>query len=84
MTDAADLAPPGAGDLATRDAETGETLGVHLTDEVRRRIADEAERFAADLRAWCLARGIGHGEAPTSIAADVLVLGVLRHGGLLR
>jgi len=84
VTDAADLAPPGAGDVAARDAETGETLGIHLTDEVRRRIADEAERFAADLRAWCLARGIGHAEAPTSIPADVLVLEVLRHGGLLR
>ena len=84
VTDAADVAPPWGGDLAARDAETGETLGVHLTDEVRGRIAAVAARFAADLRAWCLARGIGHAEAPTRVPADVLVLEVLGRGGLLR
>jgi uncharacterized protein (DUF58 family) len=84
VTDPADLAPPGAGDLAATDAETGETLGIHLTDEVRRRIAGEAERFGRDLRGWCLSRSIGHAEAPTHVPADVLVLDVLRHGGLLR
>ena len=84
VTDEADLAPPGGGDLAARDAETGETLGVHLTDDVRRRIAQEAERFADDLRGWCLARGIGHADAPTSVPADVLVLEVLRRGRFLR
>jgi len=84
VTDASDLAPPGGGDLAARDAETGEILGVHLTEEVRRRIAQEAERFGSALRRWCLARGVGHAEAPTSVPADVLVLEVLRRGGLVR
>lgn len=84
VTDPADLAPPGLGDLAARDAETGEVLGVHLTDELRERIAEQAERFAADLRAWCLSRGIGHAEAPTHVPVDTLVLGVLRRGGFLR
>jgi len=84
VTDAADLAPPGTGDLAVTDAETGETLGVHLTDEVRERLAREAERFAAEARAWCLGRGIGYAEAPTHVPADAMVLDVLRRGGLVR
>jgi uncharacterized protein (DUF58 family) len=84
VTDAADLAPPGTGDLAAGDAETGEVLAVHLTEEVRERIMREAERFQADLRAWCLDRGIGCAEAPTHVPVDALVLEVLRGGGLLR
>ncbi|HUU12054.1 MAG TPA: DUF58 domain-containing protein [Phycisphaerae bacterium] len=83
VTDPEDLAPPGLGDLAVADAETGDVLGIHLTDEVRGRLAREAERFAADMRAWCLARGIGYAEAPTRVPADVLVTDVLRRGGLL-
>lgn len=83
VTDPADLAPPGVGDLAIADAETGEVLGVHLTQEVRERLAREAARFTADARAWCLSRGIGYAEAPTAIAPDVLVLDVLRRGGFL-
>jgi len=84
VTDPADLAPPGTGDLAVADAETGETLGVHLTADVRERLAREAERFAAEARAWCLGRGIGYAEAPTRTPADAMVLDVLRRGGLVR
>jgi len=84
VTDPADLAPPGPGDLAVADAETGEVLGVHMTEEVRARIAAEAERFKAEMQAWCLERGIGHAEAPTRVPVDTLVLEVLRRGGFLR
>jgi len=84
VTSAADLAPPGLGDLALADAETGDVLGVHLTEDVRRRLAAEAERFKADARAWCHERRIGYAEAPTEVPVDTLVLEVLRRGGLLR
>jgi uncharacterized protein (DUF58 family) len=84
VTDPADLAPPGTGDLAVTDAETGDVLGVHLTDAVRERLAAEAARFAAEARAWCLGRGIGYAEAPTRTPADAMVLDVLRRGGLVR
>jgi uncharacterized protein (DUF58 family) len=84
VTDPADLAPPGVGDFAVADAETGQTLGVHLTDEVRQRLAAQAERFKGDLRAWCLDRGIGCAEAPTAVPVDTLVMDVLRRGGFLR
>ncbi|MFO8012782.1 MAG: DUF58 domain-containing protein [Phycisphaerae bacterium] len=84
VTDPADLAPPGAGDAAVADAETGEVLGVHLTEAVRERLAAEAERFAAEARAWCLGRGIGYAEAPTRTPADAMVLDILRRGGLVR
>lgn len=83
VTDDADLAPQGTGHLTLTDAETGETLGVHLSDEVRLCLRQEAERFAAEVRAMCLNRGIGYAEAPTRIPADVMVLDVLRRGGLL-
>ena len=83
VTDPADLAPPGTGDLAVVDAETGEALGIHLTDEVRERLATEAARFAAEARAWCLAQRIGHAEAPTRVPADALVVDVMRRGGFV-
>ena len=84
VTDAADVSTPGLGDFALSDAETGEVMGVHVTEQVRERLVAEAARFSADLRAWCLARGIGYAEAPTGIAVDELVLDVLRRGGFLR
>ena len=84
VTDPSDLAPPGTGEVAVADAETGQVLGVHLTTAVRERLAREAERFAAEARAWCLGRGIGYAEAPTRVPADAMVLDVLRHGGLVR
>jgi len=84
VTDRSDLAPPGAGDLVLEDAETGETLGVHLSPEVRERLALEAAQFGAEVRSWCLARGIGYAEAPTHVPVDTLVLEVLRRGGLVR
>jgi uncharacterized protein (DUF58 family) len=84
VTDPADLAPPGAGDLAVTDAETDETLTVHMTDDVRERVAAEAARLKADLRSWCLSRDVGYAEAPTVLPVDELVLEVLRRGGFLK
>ena len=84
VTDPADLAPPGLGNLAVADAETGDQIAVHLTDAIRTRLAAEAARFNEEVRAWCLARGIGYAEAPTSLAPDELVLDVLRSGGMVR
>jgi len=84
VTDPADLAPPALGDLAVSDAETGDVLGVHMTEEVRERLAGEADRFKAEVQAWCLSRGIGYAEAPTHVPVDALVLEVLRRGGFLR
>jgi uncharacterized protein (DUF58 family) len=83
VTDLADLAPPGMGDIAVADAETGESLGVHLTQDLRERLAREAARFTAEARAWCLGREIGYAEAPTHVPADALVMDVLRRGGFL-
>jgi uncharacterized protein (DUF58 family) len=84
VTDPADFAPGGAGEVAVADAETGEVLAVHLTAEVRERLAAEAARFKAEVLSWCLERGIGYAEAPTSVAVDTFVLEVLRRGGLLK
>ena len=83
VTDAADVAPQGLGDLALLDAETGRLMGVHLTAEVRERLAAEAARFAAEAKAWCLSRGIGYAEAPTREPVDAFVMDVLRRGGFL-
>jgi len=84
VTDRADLAPEGLGDLAVEDAETGETIGVHLGPEMRERLAAEARHFGEEVRAWCADRGIGYAAAPTDLAVDALVLDVLRRGGLVR
>lgn len=84
VADRADLAPEGLGDLAVEDAETGETMGVHLGPEVRERLIAEARRFGEEVRAWCTDRGIGYAAAPTDVPVDVLVLDVLRRGGFLR
>jgi uncharacterized protein (DUF58 family) len=84
VTDRADLAPDGLGDLAVEDAETGETMGVHLASEMRERLVAEARRFGEEVRAWCADRSIGYAAAPTDVPVDVLVLDVLRRGGFLR
>jgi uncharacterized protein (DUF58 family) len=84
VTDPADLAPDGLGDLAVEDAETREVLPAHLTADLRDRLKAEAARHAEEARAWCRARGIGYADAPTSVPVDEMVLGVLRRGGLLR
>ncbi|MGB2754143.1 MAG: DUF58 domain-containing protein [Phycisphaerae bacterium] len=84
VTDRADLAPEGLGDLAVEDAETGETMGVYLGPEMRERLIAGARRFGEEVRAWCADRGIGYAAAPTDLAVDALVLDVLRRGGLLR
>jgi uncharacterized protein (DUF58 family) len=84
VTDPADLAPAGLGDFAVSDAETGEVLGVHLSEEVRQRLARTADEFNAEVRAWCLSRGVGYAEGPTGTPVDTLVLEVLRRGGFLR
>jgi len=84
VTDRADLAPEGLGDLAVEDAETGETMGVYLGPEMRERLIAGARRFGEEVRAWCADRGIGYAAAPTDLAVDALVLDVLRRGGLVR
>jgi len=84
VTDPADAAPPADGELAVTDAETGETVGVHLTVELRERLAAAARQFKEEVRAWCHERGIGYTETPTSVPVDTLVLEVLRRGGFLR
>jgi len=84
VTDRSDSSPVGVGDLVIEDAETGEGMGVYVGAKVRERLIAEAVQFPAEVRSWCLARGIGYAEAPTHLPVDVLVLDVLRRGGLLR
>jgi hypothetical protein len=47
-------------------------------------LAAEAERFKAEVRAWCHERSIGYADAPTRVPVDTLALEVLRRGGFLR
>jgi uncharacterized protein (DUF58 family) len=84
LADPADLAPDGLGDLAVEDAETHQVLAALLTADLRRRLLEEADRFAQEAQAWCRERGIGYAEAPTWVPVAEMVLDVLRRGGLLR
>ena len=84
VTDRADVGPEAAGELAVEDAETGETMAVHLGPEGRARLAEAARTYAEEVRAFCLERSIGYAAAPTDLAVDTLVLNVLRRGGFLR
>jgi len=83
VTDREDIAPAGVGDIALEDAESGQALGVHLGDDLRERLLAEAARFSEELKAWCMGRGIGYAEAPTSAPIDEFVMDVLRRGGFL-
>jgi len=83
VTDRRGLLPEADGEWVLADAETGERLAVCLGPEVRRRLRATAERFGAEVRAWCLGRGIGYAEAPVEVPADALVLDVLRREGLV-
>ncbi len=84
VTDRADLAPEGLGDVAVEDAETGETIGAQVTGDLKARLAAEADRFADEVRLWCHEHAIGYAEAPTDVPVDAFVLEVLRRGGLVR
>ncbi len=84
VTDRADLAPEGLGDVAVEDVETGETIGAQVTGDLKARLAHEAARFAEEARLWCHEHGVGYAAAPTDVPADAFVLHVLRRGGLVR
>ncbi len=84
VTDPTDHAPDALGDLAVEDAETGESMGVHVTPPIRDRLEAQARGWIEEVRTWCLERSISHAEAPTSAPVETLVMDVLRRGGLLR
>ena len=72
------------GDLRLTDIETGRAAEVTVTPAAVSKYRAELRRHNERLRTDCLSRGIAYFLVPTDTAADQLILGSLRKGGLLR
>jgi len=76
--------PVPAGDFDLRDAETGETLRVVVTEEVRRRYEARDREFRARIERHCRRTGVHYVAAPTSVNPLELLLDAAHTGMLVR
>lgn len=72
------------GDLRLTDVETGRASEVSISPALISKYRERVDRYIADVRQACRARGIGHFLVPTNTAIDELVVTSLRRGGMLR
>jgi uncharacterized protein (DUF58 family) len=72
------------GDVRLTDVETGRAAEVSISPALIAKYRERVDRYIADLRRTCRARGIGHFLVPTSTPIDELVVTSLRRGGMLR
>jgi len=78
-----DAAPVLAGALQLEQAETGETMRVRATEELRASYRRRWERFCRAAARTTAARGAAYVAAPTDVPFEQLVLRTLRQAGVL-
>ena len=78
-----DAAPELAGALRLEQAETGDAMLLHATEEVRASYRRRWERFCLAAARTTAARGATYVAAPTSVPFEQLVLRTLRQAGVL-
>jgi len=78
-----DASPELAGPLRLQQAETGETMVLHVTDEVRASYRLRWEKFAAGLARTAASRGATYVAAASNVPFEQLVLQTLRRAGVL-
>lgn len=76
--------PPLAGDLKLIDIEDEEVTEVTISAPLLKRYRAHLERFLAELRQFCLRRGMGYLFTTSDAPFERLVLNYLRDQGLLR
>jgi uncharacterized protein (DUF58 family) len=79
-----ELRPAVTGDLRLVDSEDGSVTEVTVTDRLLRRYHDTVAEFCANLRAFCLKRGIHYVAANTNTPFEELVLRYFKLSGLLK
>ncbi len=79
-----DLNPSLEGDVTLVDSETGETLGLTVTEAVRARYRQALEAHCEEISSFCLERGIGYLRTTSDTRFEELVLHTLRRSPLLR
>lgn len=72
------------GDLRLTDAETGKAAEVSISPALIAKYKAGIQGYIENLRGACSKRGIAHFLVPTETPIDLLVLGSLRRGGMLR
>jgi hypothetical protein len=72
------------GEMALLDAETGREAHLRVTPERVAAYLERRQAFLERFDRWTTERGIPHLRAATSVAADELVLEVMRRGGFVK
>ena len=79
----AELDPPLRGDLRLVDSESAAHKDITVTDALRKRYKDAFEGHAKGVETFCLGNDIGYARAMTDMPFDLLVLNILKRGGLV-
>jgi uncharacterized protein (DUF58 family) len=78
-----DASPPLGGAMLLRQAETGQTMALNVTDAVRESCRQRWRRFRVGLERTTLARGATYVAAETDVSVERFVLRILRQAGVL-
>lgn len=84
LFDERDFDPTLGGDLRLVDVETGGGREVSMTPQVRKKIEDALAERRANISRFCASRGVPHFLVNVDTPFDVVVLDVLRAGGVLK
>jgi len=79
-----EIEPKLAGDLRLRDVEDADLAEVTISRALINRYKRNLQAYCQGLREFCTRRGISYLFTSTAVPFDQLVLGYLRHRGLLR
>ena len=79
-----EIHPPLESEVELVDAETGRAAQLRVTPERVARYLEQRDAFLRHFDRWTTERGIAHLRARTDVAADELVLDVMRRGGFVK
>lgn len=83
VVDKEEMDPPLRGDLRLVDSESAAHQDITVTDGLRARYKEAFEAHAKGAETFCLGNDIGYARATTDIPFDLLVLNILKRGGLV-
>lgn len=75
--------PPLRGDLRLVDSETALHKDITVTDAMRKRYVEAFAKHGKDIETFCLGNDVGYARATTDMPFDLLVLNILKRGGLV-
>lgn len=79
-----ELRPELTGDLRLIDSEDGSVAEITVTERLLRNYRDIMQAYSAELRSFCVKRGIGFVQTTTTAPFEDLVLRYLKFSGLVR